>query len=126
MAEATNPHDLVVARMFHDVVIATPQRGSLWDRVQIHQVLHLLTKFLDDKQPPALILDLEKIEKISSEAIGALLKIRDHAVGHDCQLRLCNLSEPVHEVLRITELTRLFEIYEDLPKAYRGLVPEES
>jgi anti-anti-sigma factor len=120
-----NPQELIVARMFHDFVIATPQRGSLWDRLQIHQVLDKLTKFLDAKQPPALILDLEHVEKISSEAIGALLKIRDHAVGHDCQLRLCNLSPAVREVLRITELTRLFDIYEDLPKAYRGLLPEE-
>jgi anti-anti-sigma factor len=116
--------ELIVARMFHNVVIATPARNSLWDRMQIHQVLDKLVNFLDAKKPPALIVDLERVEKLSSEAIGALLKIRDHAVGQDCQLRLCNLQPPVHEVLKITELTQLFDIYDDLPDAYRGLVPD--
>lgn len=120
----TSGPDVVVARMFHNIVIAAPAPTALWDRLQIHQVLEKLTKYLDAKQPPALILDLERVERISSESIRALLKIRDHALGQNCLLRLCNLQPPVHEVLRITELTRLFEIYADVTEACQGLVPE--
>ena len=123
MAEAA-PDPVIRARMFHQVVIATPQKNSLRDRELIHRVLQQLVNFLDSRKPPALILDLEDIEIVSSEAISALLKIRDHAVGQGCQLRLCNLHPPVHEVLKITALTPLFAIYEDLPAAYRGLVNE--
>jgi anti-anti-sigma factor len=116
---------LIVARVFHGIVIATPQRDSLWDRVKIHQVHDKLVKYLAAKQPPALILDLEKVEIVSSEALSILLRIRDHAVARNLQLRLCNLQHAVREVMRITELAKLFEIYDTLPQAYRGLLPED-
>ena len=126
-SDSQNPEteQLIVARMFHGIVIATPEREALWDRVKIHQVHDKLVKLLAAKQPPALILDLEKVEKASSEALSILLRIRDHAVARNLQLRLCNLQFAVREVLRITELTRLFDIYETLPQAYRGLLQED-
>ncbi len=126
-SDSQNPEteQLIVARMFHGIVIATPEREALWDRVKIHQVHDKLVKLLAAKQPPALILDLEKVEKASSEALSILLRIRDHAVARNLQLRLCNLQYAVREVLRITELTRLFDIYETLPQAYRGLLQED-
>ncbi|MCH5374234.1 MAG: STAS domain-containing protein [Planctomycetes bacterium] len=116
---------IVVARLYHGIVIATPERDAFWDRVKIHQVRDKLVRYLDAKKPPALIMDLEKVDKISSEAIGVLLKLRDHTEAQDLQLRLCNLQAPVREVLDITELTPLFQIYESLPQAYRGLLPEQ-
>lgn len=126
-SDSQNPEteQLIVARMFHGIVIATPEREALWDRVKIHQVHDKLVKLIAAKQPPALILDLEKVDKASSEALSILLRIRDHAVARDLQLRLCNLQYAVREVLRITELTRLFDIYETLPQAYRGLLQED-
>ena len=126
-SDSQNPEteQLIVARMFHGIVIATPEREALWDRMKIHQVHDKLVKLLAAKQPPALILDLEKVEKASSEALSILLRIRDHAVARNLQLRLCNLQFAVREVMRITELTRLFDIYETLPQAYRGLFKED-
>ena len=126
-SDSQNPEteQLMVARMFHGIVIATPEREALWDRMKIHQVHDKLVKLLAAKQPPALILDLEKVEKASSEALSILLRIRDHAVARNLQLRLCNLQFAVREVMRITELTRLFDIYETLPQAYRGLFKED-
>jgi len=116
----------IVARKFHDVIIATPAKESLRDRVKIHEIQDKLTKYVDVKKPPALIVDLEKTESVSSEAIGTLMKIRDHSVANGTQFRLCNLQPAVREVLKITALTDLFDIYDALPDAYQGLVPEES
>ncbi len=126
-SDSQNPatEQLLVARMFHGIVIATPEREALWDRVKIHQVHDKLVKLIAAKQPPALILDLEKVEKASSEALSILLRIRDHTVARNLQLRLCNLQYAVREVMRITELTRLFDIYETLPQAYRGLLQQD-
>jgi len=116
----------IVARKFHNVIIATPAKEALRDRFHIHEIQDKLTKYVDVKKPPALIVDLEQTELVSSEAIGTLLKIRDHSVANGTQFRLCNLQPAVREVLDITALTDLFDIYDSLPEAYRGLVPEGS
>ncbi len=121
------PEDaLIVARKFHNVIIATPAKESLWERMKIHEIQEKLTKYLDVKKPPALIVDLEHTENVSSEAIGTLLKIRDHAVANRIQFRLCNLQPAVREVLEITALTDLFDIYDSLRGACHGLVPEDA
>jgi len=117
---------LIVAKKKHDVIIATPAKEALFERAKIHQIRDKLTKYLDVKKPPALIVDLKRTEHISSEAIGALIKIRDHAVANGIQFRICNLQPAVHEVLDITALTDLFDIYDTLSDAKRGLVPEDS
>jgi len=116
----------IVARKKHDVIIATPAKESLFERAKIHQIRDKLTKYVDVKKPPALIVDLKHTEHISSEAIGALMKIRDHAVANGIIFRLCHLQPAVHEVLDITSLTDLFDIYDTLDDACRGLVPEDS
>lgn len=118
--------DIIVARKFHDIVIATPAKESLWERGKIHVIQDKLTKYLDAKTPPALIVDLEHTDSISSEAVGTLLKIRDHCVANKIQFRLCNLQPAVREVLEITALTDLFDIYDSLRGACHGLVPEGS
>ena len=73
-----------------------------------------------------MIVDLEQTDTVSSEAVGSLMKIRDHAVANGTEFRLCNLQPPVREVLEITALTDLFDIHDTLPDAYRGLVPDDS
>jgi len=39
----------------------------------------------------------------------------------DGQLRLCNIAPKIREVFRITRLTKVFDIYEDLEGAAEGL-----
>jgi anti-anti-sigma factor len=115
---------IIVARNFHNVIIATPAKESLRDRVKIHEVQNKLTRYLDVKKPPALIVDLVHADSISSEAVGALLKIRDHSVANGIPFRLCNLQPAVREVLDITALADLFDIHDSLRAACRGLVPD--
>jgi anti-anti-sigma factor len=110
--------------MFQDVAIVNLQAKDLWDRLEIHRLSDELLKYMRDEQPTKLILDMSPIHRISSEAINALIRFRDQATARNAELRLCSLQSPVKEVLKITELDRLFHIYESLPEAFRGFSEE--
>jgi anti-anti-sigma factor len=106
--------------MFHDVAIVTPTSLDLWDRAEIHHFSDELTDFIQSEAPKKMILDLDSIGRVSSEALNALIRLRDAMMARDAKLRLCNLQPPVQEVLDITELGGLFHISKTLPDAYRG------
>lgn len=106
--------------MFEDVAIIRILATELWHRGEIHALQDELLAYLRADKPKRLILDMSPITRVSSEAITALLKIRDQATAADADLRLCSLQPAVKEVLTITDLTRLFHIYASLPEAFRG------
>ncbi len=106
--------------MFHDVAILNLLVDDLWKRGEIHAVQEEVRAYIRAEKPPKLILEMSPVVHVSSEAVTALLRIRDETMGNGGELRLCGLQATVKEVLKITELTRLFHIYETLPDAYRG------
>ena len=105
--------------MFQDVAIVTVLAKDLWDRIEIHRLQDELLDYIESESPAQMILDMEGVGRVSSEALNVLIRLRDQAIARNIDLRLCNLQKPVREVLKITELGRLFHIYDSLPDAYR-------
>ena len=112
--------------MFQDVAIVTVQAADLWDRAEILRLQDELLEYIQSEAPKKMILDMASIGRVSSEALNVLIRLRDQEKARDAKLRLCSLQHPVKEVLRITELGRLFDIYESLPDAFRGFAEESS
>ena len=110
--------------MFQDVAIVTVQADDLWDRAEIHRLQDELLEYVQSEAPAKMILDMASVGRVSSEALNALIRLRDQEAARNAQLRLCNLQDPVKEVLRITELGRLFQIFDTLPEAFRGFAEE--
>jgi anti-anti-sigma factor len=106
--------------IFEDVAIVTLKTADLWDRAEIHHFSDEMLDYLQSESPKKLILDLGTVGRVSSEALNALIRLRDEVTARNAELRLCNLREPVQEVLKITELGSLFHIYDTLPDAFRG------
>jgi len=67
-----------------------------------------------------LLLDLGNVRFLSSNALGILVNFKKKldAVGGD--LRLCCLDPDLLELLLITKLDRLFQIFESQQEALRG------
>ena len=114
------PARSIQVEKFHDVAIAKILTENLWQRDEIQAMQGEVLAYIRAERPIKLILDLSRVERVSSEAITALLKLRDETAGGNCKMRLCNLQAAVTEVLQITDLTRLFDIHESLPDAFRG------
>lgn len=64
-----------------------------------------------------IILDLAQINFIDSSGIGALVRIYTAAERRGARVKLLRLTKRVHDVLQITRLSSVYEIYDDPQKA---------
>jgi anti-sigma B factor antagonist len=63
------------------------------------------------------VLDLAGVRFIDSTGISALIKIHTSAKSSAGAMKLMRLTQRVHDVLQITRLSSVFEIYNDPAKA---------
>ena len=68
-----------------------------------------------------LILDFRNVQFLSSAVLGVLIRVSKRIYEHDGQLRLCNIQPKIHEVFKITRLTKVFDIYQDVASATESL-----
>lgn len=68
-----------------------------------------------------LILDFSNVRFLSSAVLGLLMRISKRVYERDGQLRLCSIDPKIYEIFKITRLTRIFGIYDDVESATRDL-----
>lgn len=68
-----------------------------------------------------LILDFCNVQFLSSAVLGLLIRISKKIYERDGRLRLCNISPKIYEIFKITRLTKIFDIYQDIESASEGL-----
>jgi anti-sigma B factor antagonist len=68
-----------------------------------------------------LILDFSNVRFLSSAVLGLLMRVGKRIYERDGQLRLCNIDPKIYEIFKITRLTNIFEIYEDIERATQSL-----
>jgi len=72
-----------------------------------------------------LILDFCNVRFLSSAVLGLLIRISKKLYERESQLRLCNINPKIYEIFKITRLTKVFDIYQNLEKALEDL-PEAN
>ena len=60
-----------------------------------------------------ILLNLGDVNYIDSSGIGELVSGFTAVRSRDCQLKLLNLTKTVHDLLQITKLFTVFEVYSD-------------
>ena len=68
-----------------------------------------------------LILDFCNVRFLSSAVLGLLMRVSKRIYERDGQLRLCNIDPKIYEIFKITRLTKIFYIYEDIERATQSL-----
>ena len=64
-----------------------------------------------------MVMDLSRVALLGSRGIGMLLALMKAAAANKGKLALCGLSDDLHQTLRVSALTRLFTIKDDVEKA---------
>jgi len=70
-----------------------------------------------------LVLDFRHVRFLSSAVLGLLIRISKRVYEQEGELRLCNIHPGIYEVFKITRLTNVFEIYEDVESATQSFSP---
>jgi anti-sigma B factor antagonist len=68
-----------------------------------------------------LILDFCNVRFLSSAVLGLLIRVSKKVYEHDGQLKLCNINPKIYEIFKITRLTKIFDICQDLESATGSL-----
>ncbi|HDZ68814.1 MAG TPA: anti-sigma factor antagonist [Phycisphaerales bacterium] len=67
-----------------------------------------------------MILDFRNVRFLSSAVLGLLIRISKKIYERDGKLRLCNIDPKIYEIFKITRLTKIFDIYQDIESATEG------
>jgi anti-sigma B factor antagonist len=67
-----------------------------------------------------LVLDLRNVTQIDSSGLGALVAAHSSAKSAGATLRLCNLGSRTNELLQMTKLLTVFEVFNSETDAVRG------
>ena len=59
-----------------------------------------------------IVLNTAEIEYIDSSGLGALVAAHLSAKNGGASIRLCNLGQKFHEVLQLTKLLTIFDVYD--------------
>ena len=68
-----------------------------------------------------LIIDMSNIDLIDSTGLGTLLSIFNHGRNNNCKVKFCNLSSAVTNVIVLTHMNQILDIYPNLDEAKASL-----
>ena len=73
-----------------------------------------------------IIVDCSELNYISSYGLGVLIRLHGRLARHDGNVKIASVKGVVVEVMRVTKLTRLFEIYPDVSRARLAFRPKNT
>lgn len=69
-----------------------------------------------------LLLDLAGISAIDSSGIGEMVACYTSAKNRDAQLKLVNLSPKINDILQVTQLITVFDVFDNEEEAIEAFV----
>ena len=106
---------LVEQRSLGPVLVLTPTRNLTGGKET--EELVAAAEQIRDQATPRIVIDLRKIEWISSPGLGALVKIHIGCAKRGGWMRLASVGKRVKDLLLVTRLIRLFDTFDTLEEA---------
>jgi len=96
--------------------------ASLMDPIELEQIAQQLYKLVDEQDHRRMVLDFERVQYLSSQAIGLLLGLQKRlATLKKSTMTLCGVGPRLMELLRITRLDRVLSIKPSQKEAIRAM-----
>jgi anti-sigma B factor antagonist len=112
----TNTVEKYTVIEFHD--------ASLMDPIVLEEIATALYHLVDVEDKRAIILDFERVQYISSQAIGIVIQMHKKlAALKRSSLVLCGVGPRLMELIKITRLDRLLKIKPSQKEAVKVVVP---
>ena len=109
IAASMNPHFTV--HPFKDYSVVEFRTPSLMDPIILEEIGKELYRLVDEEDRRKLILDFEKVQYLSSQAIGIILTLNKKlAPLKYSKMVLCGVGPKLMDLLKITRLDRILTI----------------
>jgi anti-sigma B factor antagonist len=87
------------------------RNASLMDPIELEQIGQSLYRLVDAEDRRRIVLDFEKVQYLSSQAIGIVLTLNKKLTAlPGSKLVLCGVGPRLQELLKITRLDRLLTV----------------
>jgi anti-sigma B factor antagonist len=110
MAPESRP--LVVFERCGVIVLAHVRKARMLDAINVAEFGQQLSDFIAANPGVCLLIDFEQVDYLSSAVLTELLRANSAARQTEGSVRLCGLSQDIQEVFTITNLDKVFTIYQ--------------
>ncbi|WP_428386867.1 STAS domain-containing protein [Mucisphaera sp.] len=90
---------------------------NILEEANIQQIGEEISLLIEKSTNPKILISFERVEHLSSAALGTLITINNKIRKKAGQLRLANIDPQIYEVFVITKLNKLFQIHDSTDKA---------
>ncbi len=119
---ATTDNDSMISlRNEGAVVVAAFNSGSFHEEKQILATLERLGGVIDSRENVKMVLDLAKVESLSSAGLGRLVALLKKAVRGGGTLCLASLRDEIRELFDVMRLTQIFKLFPTTEDAVTAL-----
>lgn len=103
-----------------DVTVVRFLESKILDESNIAQIGDRLFRLVDQDGRKKLVLNFEKVEYLSSAALGKLITLEKKTKAQAGRMKLCNIKPGILEVFKITRLDKMFDIQSSEEAAVGG------
>ncbi|HBE56093.1 MAG TPA: anti-anti-sigma factor [Cyanobacteria bacterium UBA11149] len=90
------------------------------------EIKRQIAKAIVSKQYAAILVDMERVESIDSEGLLMLVAAFRHAQKRQLRLSICSIAPSIRMVFELTQVDRVFEIFENRHAFAKSLKPREQ
>lgn len=102
------PQAKLIVQTVKDVTLVTFSDSSIIDTQLIEAIGRELIALVDKQNRRKMVIDLTKVQHLSSSALGALLPVSEKARKLKGKVVLCGVNPTIRRVFKITNLDKLF------------------
>jgi len=97
--------------------------NSLMDSLVLQEIADHLYKLVDEEDRRSIVLDFEKVQYLSSQAIGIVLSMHKKlAQLRNSRLILCGVGPKLMELMKITRLDKVLTIKPSQKEAVNAMI----
>lgn len=108
-----------------DTTIITFTGNKILEDKDIRSLQESILSVVEQGDGIKLILDFCNVQFLSSAVLGLLIRVSKKVYERNGKLRLCNINPKIYRIFKMTRLTKVFDIYEDLDSAVESLSIED-
>jgi anti-sigma B factor antagonist len=98
-------------------------RGSLLSDEEVAGMRRAIAEFVD-RRWRRLLIDFSETKYLNSTAVGVLVGAHTTYAKREWQLKLCSMNKHVHVIFAITNLMKIFSVYDTRDEALKNFSNE--